>query len=261
MNEQALYLDPLCKQLFLHNDIESFDDIWTLDIAPVDEGNVGRGKDGWSTVSILGLKTASGSVRRVVIKRQSNYASRTILHPIAGIPTVVKEFQAIQRYRKKGINTMQPLYCATRRVGQQRQSILITDFLTNYIPLEDLLEQAHKDKTTLSSQTIKEAAAIVKQLHNNKFEHRCLYPKHIFISAGKSTNQAALIDLETTRWHPLQQGVNIRDLSTLARRSSNAHTKDRIRFLRAYLGIDKMDNTAKSIWHKIVRNVDRKTHA
>jgi 2-polyprenyl-3-methyl-5-hydroxy-6-metoxy-1,4-benzoquinol methylase len=90
--------------------------------------------------------------------------------------------------------------------------------------------------------------------------HNCLYPKHIFIRENvdcpdKVNNyqsaDVCFIDLEKCKYRPLSPLAMFRDLESLARRSAGWTQADRMRFLLAYLGIDRMDSFAKNIWRKL----------
>jgi len=82
----------------------------------------------------------------------------------------------------------------------------------------------------------------LRALHNAGIEHRCLYPRHIFI-AEKATADSTLND--RIRLIDLEKGTRIffdrsraRDLETLHRRtqkSGGPSRTDRLRFILAYL--------------------------
>lgn len=260
MNEKQIYINPNWQQILTDNQINSFEALWTLDIPAIDEGNQGRGQNGWSQVCIHNLTTASGETRRIVIKRQSNYRSRTVRHPIRGISTFIKEYNFIQRYEKLEIPALKTVYCATRHQGTETQVILITEYLSDYLPLSAIQESwSEKDSWRQRAVIVQSVAQLISKLHRQKLEHRCLYPKHIFVKMNRQSTQACLIDLETTRWKPLGYEFPSRDLSTLARRSNNVTNRDRILFLRHYLGTKQLDPQAKKLWRQVERHINRKS--
>lgn len=256
MISKTIYLNPQWQQLLDDNQLSTFDQFWDLELKAVDEGNEGRGQNGWSKVCIHSLTTASGEKRRIVIKRQSNYRSHTLHHPFRGIATFEKEYQFIRRYQKLEVPAMKAVYCATRLLNGDLQAILVTEYLENYRSLFDILEEnelAKNDRNHLSQQV----AQLVSTLHEKNLEHRCLFPKHIFIP-NDSTQKACLIDLEKTRWRPWGEGRRVRDLTALARRTSNISPRDKVRFMRQYFGMKRLSDDAKQLWHQIDKRITLK---
>lgn len=256
MNSKTIYINPQWQQDLNDNQLSTFDQLWDLELKAVDEGNVGRGKDGWSRVCIHHLTTQSGQERRFVIKRQSNYRSHTLRHPIRGIATFEKEFEFIRRYKKLVIPAMQAVYCATRQTNGDLQAILVTEYLENHRSLFDILEEpalSRSEKTKIAILV----AELVAKLHEKDLEHRCLFPKHIFIPNDR-TKPACLIDLEKTRWRPWGEGRRIRDLTALARRTANISSRDKIIFIRHYLGLQHLNTEAKKLWNQVNTRITAK---
>ena len=256
MKTKTIYLNPQWQQHLDDNQLSTFDQFWDLELKAVDEGNVGRGQNGWSKVCIHSLTTATGEKKRIVIKRQSNYRSHTLGHPIRGIATFEKEYQFIRRYQKLEIPAMQAVYCATRQVNGELQAILATEYLENHRSLFDILSDQNytpSDKTFIT----KLVAELVANLHNKNLEHRCLFPKHIFIPNDRN-KKACLIDLEKTRWRPWGEGRRIRDLTALARRTANTSTRDKVLFMHYYFGIQKLDKEAKQLWQQVDNRIKLK---
>lgn len=257
MTVKTLYLNPDWLELLQSNQLNTFERLWNLKLTAVDEGNVGRGKNGWSKVCIHKLITPDGTPRLVVIKRQSNYRSHTLRHPIRGIATFEKEYAFIRRYQQLGVPAMKAVYCATRRQHGALQAILVTEYLENHRSLFDVLADTQHTRGTRMAIT-RLVARLVARLHDKQLEHRCLFPKHIFIP-DDLTQEACLIDLEKTRWRPWGDGRIIRDLTALARRTPQATQRERIHFLRTYLGIPRLNERAKKLWHQISTRIVKKS--
>ena len=64
MNENQIYINSSWQQVLDNNQINSFETWWNLDIPAIDEGNHGRGQNGWSQVCIHSLTAASGETRQ-----------------------------------------------------------------------------------------------------------------------------------------------------------------------------------------------------
>ena len=116
--------------------LDDFDAFWQLEKEFLEEPNRGRGRNGWSAVSLIHIDTTDGSRRRVIVKRQQNHFSRSWLHPLRGIPTFEKEFRSILRYRQLGILTLKPVLFARRRCAAGVQAILVTEYLEGYTDLD-----------------------------------------------------------------------------------------------------------------------------
>ena len=197
-----------------------------------------------------------------MIKRQSNYRSRTLRHPLHGIPTFVKELENIRRYEQLKIPALKAVFCATRQTGGELQAILVTEFLGDYRSLFDLFEQWERDGRPPRQQVdtlLTTCAETISTLHRQGLEHRCLFPKHIFYSSSNET-PVRLIDLEKTRWKPWSKERIVRDLTALARRSRQLTNRDRVIFLRAYCDCKQLDSTAKQLWHRIAKRVKIKSN-
>lgn len=260
MHPEIHFSSPHWQSLLSANNLTTFEQFWDLKLEAVDEGNTGRGKNGWSRVSIHPLKDPRGGQRKVVIKRQSNYRSHTLRHPLRGIPTFVKELKNIQRYEQLNVPALKAIFCATRDTGGELQAILVTEFLDDYQSLYELFEQWSQQGRPSSQQinaVIAACAEAIAALHHAGLEHRCLFPKHIFYSATNAP-PVRLIDLEKTRWRPWSNDRIIRDLTALARRSKQLTSRDRVRFLYTYCGCEKLDENSKKLWHRIAKRMEEK---
>ncbi len=253
MATDILYQDPQWSETLQKNGLTSFEQWWNLQLTCVDEGNVGRGEDGWSRVYIHTLKAADGTAKRVIIKRQQNYRSRTLSHPLRGIPTFVKEYRFIQLYEKLRVPATTAVYCATREIDGALQAILVTEFLEGYRSLEEILESWSTKSRRQRDEIITSVARLIAKLHNEGLEHRCLFPKHIFVPDDITRHSSRLIDLEKTRGKPWSAQRRLRDLAALVRRTPQVGTRDRVRFFHRYFNSQRMDNNAKNLWRKIIQ--------
>jgi len=261
MNETLIYLNPEWKSILENSHLGTFEQLWKLELTAVDEGNVGRGKNGWSKVCIFSFEDNEQHKHTVVIKRQSNYRSHTFRHPIIGVPTFLKEMESIRRYEQAGIPALKAVYCATRKINGELQAILVTEFLNGYHPLELILKNWHEQgrPNRQDCATIAQACGtLVGKLHEQGLEHRCLFPKHIFLRENSGHVDARLIDLEKTRWRPWFEARRVRDLTALARRSKHVSNRERMFFLHAYFGITKLDARAKQLWRAVAKRIDKK---
>ncbi|MHC5083530.1 MAG: lipopolysaccharide kinase InaA family protein [Planctomycetota bacterium] len=241
------------------NGLADFQALWEAPLEPVDMPNEDRG--GWSQVFFLTLKADDGSVRKAIVKRQYGHLTRTPLHLIKGIPTFRREFHNIQCCADKDINSMTTVFYAERKIKGRHHAILVTEFLDGYIQLDKLGLQWKAKR--LGNQTQRRAviaasAALVKKLHAHQICHGHLYPKHIMVKLSGDEVDARLIDLEGMRYIPVSKRHLIKDLSVLNRRNQHWPNTDKLRFILAYLGKEKLDKNAKRFCMKIFNRKKKK---
>ncbi len=248
-----------CQHLLEHNGLGSFDDIWNLDVPWYDEPN--RRGEGWSGVIRLVLKGPAAEEIPVFIKRQCDYTTRTLRHPIAGELTLEKEFRNISLFHDLDLATVVPVYFSTRRVGQHRQAVLVTLELTNYVSLDKILQAADG---THSYRGI--GAAVCRylgRLHHHGICHGNFYPKHIFLrfashSQPPVVDDVRVIDLENCERVFFRRAAAIRDLDTLNRRTLEIPSFVKLRLLVAYLNHCGIADDARPILDRLRRRFSRK---
>lgn len=231
-----------------------FQSLWQMPLEPLDAPNTR--KKGWSRVFLWTIGDT-----RLIVKRQENYTCKTFLHPLAGIPTLRREFNNLQRFGKRKIPVPEPVYFSEQRtVCGKRQAILITEYLEGHDSLQNRFDQWTRDGATPAEKqkVIRAVASLVAVLHKNKFRHRHLVPKHILLSQTGCPPQARLIDLEAAiKFVPFQKN-RLKDLVSLNRRLVNANRTDRLRFLFAYLQIQTWTAQAKRLARSVLRHTERK---
>ncbi len=247
------------RDLSQQNGLDSFDALWDLDIGWFEEPNVRRG--GWSGVSQAELVRAGGGRARVFIKRQQDHITRTLAHPLAGVLTFRREFRNLERLHACGVPTLDVLYFAERRVDGKRQSILITRELSGYQSLEDYIQNWQQtgwpDKRVWHS-FIARLAGVARLMHQNRIQHNCFFPKHIFLSDIDAQADIRLIDLEKAKHTFSVEQASLRDLDTLNRRTPGVTSTERLRFLLAYHGQRRVDSQVRKTWKKLVELMHRK---
>lgn len=249
MNE---YWSDNWQNIFAENKLNSFDEIWDLDTEWFEEPNKRRG--GWSGVVKLELDTPNGKTS-VFIKRQENHITKTLLHPVRGMPTFEREFKNILRMQKHNLPIMELVFFAKRVINGKLQAILITKALSEYIPLEserflatgDLIkDKAHKERLLAA------VADTVRQIHQHHFQHNCLYLKHIFVKPIDDDSwDIKIIDLEKLKWRLFKRHAVFRDLYTLYRHAKGWSTKDHVKFFKAYTVEKKLSPKSKKLWYSI----------
>jgi hypothetical protein len=250
---QEPFIDPAWLRTAALNGLSSFTDFWNLPGTPVDNVNHGRG--GWSAVRRCCVRTSPDAIETVYVKRQVNYVSRTLRHPLSGETTAAREFRALQLLGQSGIGTPRIRYFAEEQQSRERRAILVTQALDEYESLDRLEAQALPGP--VRRQHVCAAAALLRSIHDTGQRHNCFYPKHIFLRPLGAALRPCVIDLEKLRWFPLQKAAARRDIATLFNRCPHWTRPQRLRFLLAYFGSDHVDQSVRTMWQSLQRGRGR----
>ncbi len=237
---------PADRELLQFNELGNFTSLWEAELDWFEPPNYRR--SGWSGAARYELRRKNNEIVGVFIKRQENHLRRTWSSP-KGCPTFRIEWQNLRKLTQYQIGVPNPLYYGERNLDGRRQAILITYELKNFKPLDEWLCDLD-NKTTAANKDLRlavlpEIADVVRRLHDHRFRHNCLYPKHIMLKVRQDGDLTAtdirLIDLEKARrvFSPLR--ARIRDLDTLFRRCPEWSGYEKDLFLNYYLNL-KLDN-------------------
>ncbi|MCC7516228.1 MAG: InaA protein [Pseudomonadales bacterium] len=193
-----------------------FDDWWGVAGESVEPANVRR--NGESGVERF-MSPAAGVL---YIKRQRNHLFRSLRYPF-GLPTVMREKFATQALNRLGIRTPELVFAESKQEADGWRAILVTKALEGFVDLESWHQQGGRqrlgeDQYRLLLQGIGQLLGV---MHRHHWQHTCLYPKHIFLTAGDvgSLPDVALLDLEKARRRLLPGHAARRDLDQLRRHS------------------------------------------
>ena len=229
--------------------LDSFEALWTLDLAAVDAPNTGRG--GWSSVHRLQLEDVNGELQSFYLKRQDNHCTRT-LHAPLGRPPFVRRLRGVKQDARLVLPALEAAVVERRGRQGHKQAVLLTRALDEYAPLDEWFVR-WQGLSALQKRTLLQAAgALVRALHNAGVIHNCLYPKHIFLKLHGDGAGARLIDLEKTRGAWFGQRDFVRDLETLNRRSTTPSRTQRMRFMLAYFGLRRLDADSKALVRRLL---------
>lgn len=252
------------RSILTYNGLSDFDALWKLEAEWFEAPNRRRG--GWSGVARCELPLPEGGHAAIFLKRQENHGTRSLLHPVHGVPTFLREFKRIMAYRGNQIPTLEPVYFGMRSRGKDQRAILATEELTGFVSLEDRVLAWARDGRPPRTERLRILAAVaelLRKMHDHGIRHGCFFPKHVFIRINPDDSvEARVIDLEKSRRHPLRVVCALRDLYSLSHYSSSAWSRtDRVRFVKHYLGISRLDGYAKWLWRSIVERSERKSVA
>jgi hypothetical protein len=258
------FINERWRSILAFNGLDDFDALWRFQAEWFETPNRRRG--GWSGVTRCELPLPEGGVAAIFLKRQENHGTRSLRHPLDGVPTFLREFKGIMNYRRYAIPSLEPVYFAMRGRGKNQRAILVTEELTGFVSLADLERRwTHEGMPprALRLRVLHAIAALLRRIHEHNLCHRCFFPKHIFIRADPETGVVArAIDLENSRRLPLRVLCAQRDLYCLSHYVSPVWSRtDRLRLLMAYLGLPRPNAYARYLWRRVAACSARKNAA
>ena len=179
----------------------------------VEEPNHRRG--GESGVKLL--PPLQPGQRPLYSKRQLGHLFRSWRHPF-GLPTVLREEQALIACEQLGVTVPRRVFCAARKQQGRWQALLITEELSGFVSLDQWYAQ-HAPKLDEYSRkaVLRRLALVLQRLHRRRRQHGSLYSKHVYISLTAKVPEVALLDLEKSRIRLLRSKAINHDLSQLRR--------------------------------------------
>lgn len=209
------------KQLLKANGLDRFERLWELE-APWFE-NPNERREGISGVVTWQLEQEDGSGQRVFIKRQENHNTPSYRHPLKGEPTFYREFKNIQRLTAIGVPTIEVLYYGEAVSAGNRQAILVSKGLDDYMPLEQCLADSRlRGDPGQVAALLRDLVKAIKPMHQNGIRHGCLYGNHLFVkpiglNGDKPAFCVKMLDLEKAHAVWFKNRAIEKDLSQLIR--------------------------------------------
>lgn len=252
------YIAARYAKLLQGNQLDTFDKVWNYKADWFEEPNERRG--GWSGVGRITLKAEDGSEIGAYLKRQDNHFRLSLLHPVKGVPTFEREFEMLQHLEQHGVPAPEVMLFGRNPAGDLKTTLL-TKELTGYVSLEELTERLFAEgRPALAAQraVVGAVAALVKQLHAAKVQHRSFYPKHLFVNmADANAPKVAVIDLEKSRINCLPLLRTLVDLGALNRHAKHWSKSRRMYFFLHYLGTPKLTPYTKWLCRRILKRSSR----
>lgn len=194
-----------------------FDIWWQIQGEWVEEPNDRRG--GYSGVQRI---TRDGKL--LYAKRQTGHIHRNLLHPF-GRPTVLREQEALLGARKAGVTVPEIVYCAAEQSSEGWRALLITKALEGFQPIDEWYASNSRAQygERLHQQLLLEVARTLARLHTARWQHGCIYIKHIFVRItgeySTAVPEVALLDLEKCRRRLTSKQAAMHDMLQLRRHS------------------------------------------
>ncbi|SHN11197.1 Lipopolysaccharide kinase (Kdo/WaaP) family protein [Pseudomonas asturiensis] len=197
-----------------------FNHFWSQRGEWVEEPNVRRGGES----GVQRVVTDDGQT--FYSKRQTGHIYRSLMHPL-GRPTVLRERDALEGLRRLGVVVPEIVFCgAERSEGNEWRALLVTVALDGFEEFDKWVEGGGREQygELLYEQMLNEIGMTLARMHLGRWQHSCLYSKHIFVRVTGEGTQAraevALLDLEKGRRRWTAYGAAQHDMRQLKRHSS-----------------------------------------
>ncbi|VVP18640.1 Protein InaA [Pseudomonas fluorescens] len=203
---------------------ERFDYFWNLRGEWVEEPNVRRGGES-------GVQRVRGSDGKLLYtKRQTGHIYRSWLHPF-GRPTVLRERDALVGLRLIDVRVPDIVFCDAQRDPVHKwRALLVTRSLDGFEELEHWYAGGGRERLgeAVHDRVLKDLADNLARMHRARWQHSCLYIKHVFVRVtgeGEAARvEVALIDLEKCRQRLTARHAAVHDMKQLRRHSSFSTT-------------------------------------
>ncbi|MEZ4754186.1 MAG: lipopolysaccharide kinase InaA family protein [Bdellovibrionota bacterium] len=236
--------------LFLNN-ITSISEIWKLspeiEIDKLDENS------SFSLTSRLNLKDRTGQAIPMILKRQ--WLPKSAKNNIKLLP-VVGETSNYKKLRKKGLKVLPSLAASGEiKTAKGVGAFALYKELDEYISADHLLSTWGKSPLLTRNRKRILLTALgesLRQLHEAKFVHRALSPKHIFIRFIETTDEISpkvdtrIVDLEEGRLKLFFGSAGKQDLIKLSSYTSALSSSEKLRFFLAYSGKQRLNKRLKA---------------
>jgi hypothetical protein len=203
---------------------DRFDYFWNQRGEWVEEPNVRRGGES-------GVQRVVGSGGKLLyVKRQTGHIYRSWLHPL-GRPTVLRERDALIGLTSLGVRVPEMVFCGAQRDPLHKwRALLVTKSLDGFEEIEHWYVGGGRERhgEAVHERVLKELAENLARMHKGRWQHSCIYIKHVFVrvtgEGEAATVEVALIDLEKCRQRLTAQRAAAHDLKQLRRHSSFSDT-------------------------------------
>ncbi|MFK7911598.1 MAG: lipopolysaccharide kinase InaA family protein [Akkermansiaceae bacterium] len=247
--------------------IDCFEDWWNLKGEEAEAPNTKEGDtDAWSYVTII----QAPNKKTIFLKRQQNFYPNNLLQRWRKELTFEREYENYLKVKEAGIPTYDLIYFSSRKHDDKRQAIYVAEGLENFTSLVDLMQTWKKSgwpSRESRRRLLQRMVETIRHMHQQGILHNALSPRHIFINMTIDKPRTIpdmlefrLIDFERLKTIDTNSEKAItRDLFSLHRRCVGWPNNDRIWFLKQYLGISNLDDSAKNIIRSFIKRVNQKS--
>lgn len=208
-----------------------FEFYWNQQGEWVEEPNQRRGGES----GVQRIHDANG--RLLYVKRQVGHIYRSWRYPL-GRPTVLRERDALQALQRLAVGVPELVYCGARQgADKQWRALLVTAALDGFVEIDNWYAAGERERhgETVHDRVLETIAQTLARMHLGRWQHGCLYPKHVFVRVIGSGDTAqvniALLDLEKSRQRLTPYKAASHDLKQLRRHSSwNANDWNKLNY-------------------------------
>ena len=174
--------------------LSQFEQWWQLQGEWVEEPNQRRGGES----GVQRLQVDQGQL--LYAKRQVGHLCRSLSHPF-GRPTVLRERDALLGLSRLGIRVPRLVYCgASRQAGQGWRGLLVSEALEGFSDIESWYAAGGRERAGQQHDALlQQIGATLARMHQGRWQHGCLYAKHVFVKVASDGVEVALLDLEKSR--------------------------------------------------------------
>ncbi|UZE22550.1 InaA protein [Pseudomonas sp. B21-056] len=198
----------------------SFDQFWSMQGEWVEEPNVRRGGES----GVQRIISKDGEL--FYAKRQTGHIYRSWLHPL-GRPTVLREQDALLALTRLDVRVPQLVFCGAQRDPVHKwRALLVTRALEGFEEIEKWYAAGGRERhgEAVHDQILRSLADNLARMHRGRWQHSCLYIKHVFVRVtgeGEAAKpEVALLDLEKCRRRLTARRAASHDMKQLRRHSS-----------------------------------------
>ena len=195
-------------------DGSAFDRWWQLQGEWVETPNQRRG-------GASGVQRVSAEQGLWYAKRQTGHLYRSPLHPF-GRPTVLRERDALLALGRLGVRVPRLVYCGAAHCPQQGwRGLLVTEALEGFEDIDSFYANGARERydQALQQRLLQAVGATLARMHQGRWQHGCLYAKHVFVRVVGMEVEVALLDLEKSRRRLNRRRLVRHDLRQLRRHS------------------------------------------
>jgi tRNA A-37 threonylcarbamoyl transferase component Bud32 len=192
-----------------------FEHWWSQQGEWVEEPNRRRGGES----GVQRLRDTQG--RLLYAKRQVGHLCRSLLHPF-GRPTVLRERDALLGLSRLGVRVPRMVYCsASYQAGEGWRGLLVSEALDGFSDIDSWYAAGGCEQVgERHVQLLQQIGATLARMHLGRWQHGCLYAKHVFVKVTPEVMEVALLDLEKSRRRLSRKRAALHDLKQLRRHSS-----------------------------------------
>ncbi|WP_434574545.1 InaA protein [Pseudomonas sp. Z3-6] len=222
----------------------SFEHFWNQQGDWVEEPNVRRGGES-------GVQRISNNGELLYAKRQTGHIYRSWLYPL-GRPTVLREQDALLALSRLDVRVPELIFCGAQRDPACKwRALLVTHALEGFEQIKHWYAGGGRERhgEAVHDQILQGLAENLARMHKGRWQHGCLYIKHVFVRVtgeGEAAKaEVALLDLEKSRQRLTARQAAFHDLRQLRRHSSfsEADWKKVVYFYEAAFG-----SAIKGLW-------------